>query len=268
MIGEVMPQAKPEETDTHLTDPATVWSFLSRWITPDDADIERNAVYTFHSALAGRWRRGRLMIAGDAAHQTPPFLGQGLCAGIRDAANLAWKLAAWLRGAPDDLLDTYQSERHPHARSYVETAVRLGGLINTSGTEQALKDGLRQPDGSVRMESLLRPLGRGLGCKDDPHRGWLSAQPGLDDGRLMDAATGYDWVLVHDASVVAEGLGFRTIASESNAETARMLNDLSAAAVLIRPDRYIFGTARDADGTQSLVAAATRAIGSPASANA
>ena len=258
--------AKPDETDAHLTNPATVWSFLSRWITPDDAGIERSAVYTFHSTLAGRWRRGRLMIAGDAAHQTPPFLGQGLCAGIRDAANLAWKLAAVLRGAPDDLLDTYQSERHSHARSYVETAVRLGGLINTSGTEQALKDGLRQPDGSVRMESLLRPIGPGLGALEDRHRGWLAPQPHLTDGRLMDERTGYDWVLIHDAAMTPHQAVFPAISSAGDAE--KMLDDLPAAAVLIRPDRYIFGTAQTASELEALISDATRSIREPAAASA
>lgn len=251
--------AKPDETDVYLTDPETVWSFLSRWITPEDAEIERSAVYTFHSTLAGCWRRGRLMIAGDAAHQTPPFLGQGLCAGIRDAANLAWKLTAWLRGAPDSLLESYQGERHSHARSYVETAVRLGGLINTSGTEQALKDGLRQPDGTVRMESLLRPIGPGLGRQDDKHRGWLAPQPRLTNGRLMDERIGYDWVLVHDRAMTPHETVFPTLSSD-NGETEKMLNDLSAAAVLIRPDRYIFGTAQTASELEAILSEAALSI--------
>ncbi|MGC7407345.1 FAD-dependent monooxygenase, partial [Pandoraea pneumonica] len=83
--------------------------------TPDDAELERAVVYTFHAVIAQRWRQGRLMLAGDAAHQTPPFLGQGMCAGIRDAGNLAWKLVAILQhGASDALLDTYQQERYSH----------------------------------------------------------------------------------------------------------------------------------------------------------
>ena len=111
---------------------AKVFELLKPWVTPEEIDVERAAVYTFHSAIARRWRSGRLLIAGDAAHLTPPFLGQGLCAGMRDAGNLAWKLARVLRGQNDDsLLDTYQSERAPHVREYIELAVRLGGLINT-----------------------------------------------------------------------------------------------------------------------------------------
>ena len=245
------------ETDAWLEDPETVWSFLSQWITPEDAELERTAVYTFHSTLAGCWRRGRLMLAGDAAHQTPPFLGQGLCAGIRDASNLAWKLNAWLHGAPDDLLDTYQSERHPHARAYVATAVRLGGLINTSGTEEALRDGFRQPDGSVRMESLARAIGPGLGTADDPNRGWLSAQPRLTDGRLLDDATGPEFVLIADDTML-QGVdpGLRTISATSEPALGAMLDQLDARAVLLRPDRHIFGTAQNAGNLRTLLSEA------------
>ena len=248
---------KPGETDAWLEDPEMVWSFLSQWIGPEDAELERKAVYTFHSTLAGCWRRGRLMIAGDAAHQTPPFLGQGLCAGIRDASNLAWKLAAWLRGAPDGLLDTYQSERHPHARAYVQTAVRLGGLINTSGTKEALRDGFRQPDGSVRMESLARPIGAGLGKTDGLHRGWLSPQPRLSDGVLFDETAGNKFVLIAEQAICPPPpQHLKVLYADAEPALTQMLQAMNVRAVLIRPDRHIFGTATDADTMQALLSEA------------
>jgi 3-(3-hydroxy-phenyl)propionate hydroxylase len=99
----------PGEDEATITQSLQVLELLKPWVSPEEIDIERAAVYTFHSALASRWRSGRLLIAGDAAHLTPPFLGQGLCAGMRDAGNLAWKLARVLRGQNNDLLlDTYQ----------------------------------------------------------------------------------------------------------------------------------------------------------------
>ncbi len=197
------------------------------------------------------------MIAGDAAHQTPPFLGQGLCAGIRDASNLAWKLAAWLRGAPDGLLDTYQSERHPHARAYVKTAVRLGGLINTSGTKEALRDGFRQPDGSVRMESLARPIGAGLGKIDGLHRGWLSPQPRLSDGVLFDETAGKESVLIADKAILpARVRHLKVLYADAEPALTQMLQAMNVRAVLIRPDRHIFGTATDADTMQALLSEA------------
>src|SRR5207302_8930705 len=131
----------PDEGSQEIAQPAKAWELLSRWITPDDADIERAAVYTFHSVIAQQWRNRRLLLAGDSAHQTPPFLGQGMCAGIRDAANLAWK---FLR---PELLDTYQSEREAHVRVFIETAVRLGNIIQTTDPQVAAERDRRFVEG-------------------------------------------------------------------------------------------------------------------------
>ena len=110
--------------DAQALEPENIWQRLARWLTPAEAEVERAAVYTFHSVISSSWRQGRLLIAGDAAHQTPPFMGQGMCAGIRDASNLAWKLAHCARNGHDDaMLDSYQSERHPHVRAFIEGAV-------------------------------------------------------------------------------------------------------------------------------------------------
>ena len=88
----------------------------------------RQATYTFRGAVADRWRNGRLFLLGDAAHLTPPFIGQGMRAGIRDAANLAWKLALVVRGDADDrLLDTYETERRPYARGWCRSPSRSAG---------------------------------------------------------------------------------------------------------------------------------------------
>ena len=123
---------RDDEADEQVTREEQVWSFLAPWIEPGDAELERRAVYTFRSEIAEIWRKGRLMIAGDAAHLTPPFMGQGMCTGIRDASNLAWKLALCVKGAVScDILDSYQEERAPNARSFIETAMRLGRLINS-----------------------------------------------------------------------------------------------------------------------------------------
>ena len=134
----------PDEDNKTAVQPDAVWAMLSRWISPADAILERIAIYTFHSLIAENWRRGRLWLAGDSAHQSPPFMGQGMCAGIRDVANLAWKLARSVKGfAHDSLLDSYQSERLPNVRDYVSTAVRLGGLINTSNAKEALRTAMQ-----------------------------------------------------------------------------------------------------------------------------
>jgi 3-(3-hydroxy-phenyl)propionate hydroxylase/flavoprotein hydroxylase len=107
--------------------PDRVWARAARWITPDDAELIRVATYTFRSLVARDWRLGRVLLAGDAAHQMPPFLGQGMCSGIRDAANIAFKLDGVLAGRLDDeVLDTYQPEREPHVRAVIAKGIELG----------------------------------------------------------------------------------------------------------------------------------------------
>lgn len=235
------------EYDRAITQPERVWPLLSRWITPHDAEIERIAIYTFHSLLAKRWRLGRLWIAGDAAHQTPPFMGQGMCAGIRDVANLAWKLVLAVRGHADEsLLDSYQSERMPNVSKYIATAVRLGALINASDPEVALRMAQPSDNGVSRMQSLVSDLGPGLGS--GPNRGHLFGQPRLYDGRLMDELIGYAPVLVADAALV-RGLdampGLRVITTDDAPGIRAELAKLGVGAALLRPDRYILATAND-----------------------
>ena len=109
--------------------PEAVRARLAPYVDPEAIAIERAAVYTFHDLVASRWRRGRLVLAGDAAHQMPPFLGQGLGAGLRDVRALAPLLAEVTRGAPLDRLDAYEAERQPHVEATVRQAVRLGRLV-------------------------------------------------------------------------------------------------------------------------------------------
>lgn len=236
---------RPDEDSVEVTAEASVWNLLSAWISPDEAEIERSAVYTFHSLIAEQWRRGRLLLAGDAAHQTPPFMGQGMCAGLRDAANLGWKLAAVLQHRADDsLLDTYQTERHPNAREFITTAVRLGGLINTADSESALRAAIPNADGSAGMRSIYPPLGSGLGA--GKHAGRLFGQPRMQDGRRMDDTVGHIPVLLAEAAFVDDLVLPEGVALVTTADAPDLAGHLAAVgmpAVLLRADRYILGTA-------------------------
>ena len=249
---------RDDEDSEEIAAPDSVWRLLRRWLMPDEAEIERRAVYTFHSTLARRWRNGRLLIAGDAAHQTPPFMGQGMCTGIRDAANLAWKLAATIRGSGTDLLDSYQAERLPHARAYIETAIRLGGLINTMGTGQALDAALRQPDGTTRMESIAPRLGQGIATASRGPVGRPFPQPRLSDGRRLDDVVGYAPVLlVRDALLAGVGKpDIATLTAAAEPAIAACLDDLGAGAVLVRPDRYVLALADTPGEVSALLARA------------
>lgn len=231
-----------------------VWRLLAAWIAPEDAELERSAIYTFRSAVARRWRDGRLLIAGDAAHLTPPFMGQGMCAGIRDAANLAWKLARVQRGdAPVALLDSYQAERAPHAREYIETAVRLGGLINTRAMAAAL--GGSGDDGPVRMRSIAPALGGFAAPLGRP-----VPQPVLADGMRLDDRIGPRFaVLLRPAAAagldagVMDRLAARGAVLVADPAFDGWLGPLDASAALVRPDRQLLALASDAAGVSAFL---------------
>jgi len=126
---------------------------IREWIAqrePSDADLRivRKVVYTFHARVASRWRVGRVLLAGDAAHLTPPFAGQGMNSGVRDAANLAWKLAGVVKGEfGEALLDSYETERKPHARALIEMAMRIGRFMQP-----------KTLTGAMLMQGVLRLL--------------------------------------------------------------------------------------------------------------
>ena len=253
---------RDDEADEQITRDERVWSFLAPWIEPGEAELERRAVYTFRSEIAKIWRKGRLMIAGDAAHLTPPFMGQGMCTGIRDASNLAWKLALCVKGdAGCGILDSYQEERAPNARSFIETAMRLGGLINTLDKESALSLGSRDETGVASMESVFPPLGPsdvgGLISMGTPHKGRLFPQPAFEDGRLLDDVVGFN------PALIVRGELSRNVAANvpvvecwDGSALAAALADLGTIAVLVRPDRYIAASARTEAEVAALAALA------------
>ncbi len=235
--------ALPGEDLDELQSPDRVAGLLAPWVSPGDVEIVRAAVYTFHALVARDWRRGRVLIAGDSAHQMPPFLGQGMCAGIRDVANLTWKLERIRHaGAPDALLDTYQSEREPHVRRVIETAVNAGRIIQTTDPETARRrdEGFRAAGGGddgAPDQSFLGPLGPGVHL--------------ATGGTPLPQVAGSDARLGPGFSIVsAAALGGSTPSDGAARLTAAVLPELApwlaehgADVALVRPDRYVFGTA-------------------------
>ena len=180
-----------------MTSQPVIEGLLSRWIGPEAYRMDRAAVYTFHGLIADQWRSGRVLIAGDAAHQMPPFLGQGMCAGVRDAANLEWKLDLVLRGLADaSLLDTYQKERIARVRRIIETDIYLGDIIQTTDPRVAAgRDAEARKDGKPgQLSPTLYPLGAGL-CSEDPVAGLPFPQPVTPDGAFHDDALGSGFAL-------------------------------------------------------------------------
>jgi len=242
----------PGDVAEEMTRPEAVWRLLAPWLGPDDAALERGAVYTFHSLVATRWRDRRLLIGGDAAHQTPPFLGQGMCAGIRDAANLAWKLARVAAGRSGEaLLDTYQSEREPHARAFIAEAVRLGGILQTTDPAvAAARDRRFRETGREEMVNLSPRLGSGAHAGPPP-AGEIFPQPLLADGRRLDAAIGG-----YRFAVLAPRARHAELAPLCAANAVALVDFATERLVLLRPDRYVAGVADSAAALERLLQAA------------
>lgn len=264
----------PGDDPQQLVQPDTMWRLVRRWITPEQADIERAVIYTFHSVVAQGWRRGHLLLAGDSAHQTPPFLGQGMCAGIRDAANLAWKLEAVLRGrAPHALLDTYESERSPHVHAFIDLAVRLGAIIQTTDPQAARERDARFKAGQPEIFQFPQPrLGAGLWQGDHAAVGRVFPQPLLDDGRRLDAVTGERFALMAEPALLASlspALQAQASAADvlllpaRDAALADWLVQQGVRAVLLRPDRYVLGVANDTPALQALMKLLPAALHEP-----
>jgi 3-(3-hydroxy-phenyl)propionate hydroxylase len=150
------------EDEAGLITPAALGQLLRPWTGRTDLgglEIIRTATYTFRARLASRFQTGRVFLLGDAAHLTPPFIGQGLAAGLRDADNLAWKLAYVLTGrAGEDLLASYETERRPHARALVKKAVRVGWAM-TGGQDRAAAVRRIALAAAVRSERVCQAMG-------------------------------------------------------------------------------------------------------------
>ena len=209
----------PGESADDVQRPEVIERLVGMWIDPAQVTIERAAVYTFHGLVATRWRHRRVFLAGDAAHQTPPFLGQGMCAGMRDAANLAWKLAAATAGSPDALLDTYQLEREPHAQAVIDVAVDFGRLICVLDPAAAEERNARMladrasataaGAGDGAAPNLIPPLtaGPAVGAGG----GDLSRQPRLG-GERLDDLVGTGFAVLHRRAARPTGRRGRLVA--------------------------------------------------------
>jgi 2-polyprenyl-6-methoxyphenol hydroxylase-like FAD-dependent oxidoreductase len=272
------------ETHEQAEDPAFVWQLLARsGIGEDDVALERHAVYTFRARWAERWREGRLLLAGDAAHLMPPFAGQGMCSGIRDAFTLSWHLHLVLTAqASESTLDAYTSERRGHLQHAIAMSVELGKVIciadeaEAAARDEALLSVAADP-GAPSVEPPPPDLGPGI--HDGPAAGNGAGAAGslfpqahvARDGRvglLQDtlARNGFalyaldaDPAALLDAGTSAylTELGCALVRIDGAVDRRRVYREWFAAhactVALVRPDFYVFGTAATAAQTRELV---------------
>lgn len=263
----------PEETATELDTPGAAWRLLApHGVTPDTATLLRSAVYRFRAMWADQWRMGRVFLAGDAAHLMPPFAGQGMCSGIRDVSNLAWKLDLVMSGrAGEPLLDTYTLERRTQTKASILASVKLGRVICVTDPDAAasrdqaiLANGggrvTEPPKAEPLTRGLSQPAGQGGGAGEVIVAGGGEADVGA--GRFVLISTQDPAIeLGEDHRSFLAGIGARLVrvpASEPLAGPATTgdagtgsaggygayLAGLDAATVLVRPDCHVFGTAR------------------------
>jgi catechol 2,3-dioxygenase-like lactoylglutathione lyase family enzyme len=259
----------PGEQAEDFADEARIWELLEPWTTPADGRIVRSAVYEFRGRLAQTMRSGRALLAGDAAHTMPPFMGQGLCSGVRDGAALAWRLDLILRGLADDrLLDSYTAERRPQNEFIVNFSSEMGrvscvldeaaardrdAMLRASESPPApglpgLAGGVRAADaplaGELAVQGVVRLRGRAGRFNDLVSDGFVLVArrlPALADEQLAFL----DWI---GADVVAlEEL------EDLDGRLTRWFDQHQLEAVLIRPDHYVFGALTSLDSLPALV---------------
>jgi 3-(3-hydroxy-phenyl)propionate hydroxylase len=269
----------PGEDPREMERPERVMELLSRWLDPGDAELWRCASYRFHALLAARWRSagpGRVLLAGDAAHQQPPFLGQGMCQGVRDVANLCWKIERVIGGRSSPaLLDTYERERAPHVERLTTIVKGIGAIVGERDWERARERDARllaEAGGTIRTEprqDLIPPLAGGLIAGDGhPANGTLFPQPWVRTAggvqRLDDVAGGGFRVVASpalDAAALAGHPGLQpggalaarwiTIGerpdalAERDGVAAMWFAHHGCEAALVRPDHYVYGVASD-----------------------
>ena len=261
----------PGESVSLLEDEQKVWELLRPWVGPDDIELVRFKVYNFRSLLAADWRKGRLLVAGDAAHLMPPFMGQGMCSGLRDAWNLAWKFDMILDGKADGrLLDTYDPERKPHVSQIIDMSIYLGRIICVQDLDAAkIRDeaflcGAGEPmapfpaltDGLIYRSEDGRPApGAGILSPHDDLT--FSDRPRkLDEisaGRFLVICTGFSPQSLLE-SVTLEALNalnaaFVSLGQEGlidvNGRLRAFLDIQGWTSMIVRPDFYVYGGASD-----------------------
>jgi 2-polyprenyl-6-methoxyphenol hydroxylase-like FAD-dependent oxidoreductase len=286
----------PEESVEALNNAETAWQLLAPWdITPQNATLERHALYTFRARWVESWRDGRFLLAGDAAHQMPPFAGQGMCAGVRDAVNLAWKLDLVLSGqAEESLLDSYTSERLPHVQSTIQFSVDLGRIICISDPEAAsMRDeamiAARKPPAQGEPPPTFPP-GPGIFLEGDPLAGQMFLQREVERSGsrgLFDdlVASGFCLISVGGnpaTHLLPDDLAFFTsingqcvsLSSSTDEYTDQVIDITGAyaewfaanscAVVLMRPDYAIYGSAPEMAGAGKLVGSLREQLHPPA----
>ncbi|HHW83929.1 MAG TPA: hypothetical protein GX743_09005, partial [Actinomycetales bacterium] len=254
----------PEDDEATIAEPASIVELVRPYEEVSTEQIRRAAVYTAHQRIAGEYRRGRVLLVGDAAHLMPPFAGQALNAGMRDAANVAWKIASVLRGeALETLVDTYEVERRPHAKQMVDLSHRIGQVVmSTSPVVTTIRDVALSASGIVPplkkylaemrflsqphySDGVVAPVAKDVPKPVAEFVGRPIPQPVVTtaDGEVrLDRVLGTGWAAV--AAVGPDQLRVTPLGRDGALVTVTRRDDLlkelgPGVTLLVRPDRYV-----------------------------
>lgn len=242
-----------DESDAEVVTDGWLRAQVGKWIDPGDVEFVRAAVYRFRALIAERWRAGNIFLLGDAAHQTPPFYGQGMCHGIRDAAQLIWRIALVQRGiAGDALLDSYQQEREPHVRAVVTASVAAGAEVcKLDPAEAEARDAAFRASEKIRgkrvaMTDVVPGIVAGL---VEPATGGMRLPEFVtEDSQHADALLAGRFTLLALHDITIERSEWHSIDGHvvvAPAETHDWFGRSNASWAIVRPDRYVFALGRD-----------------------
>jgi 2-polyprenyl-6-methoxyphenol hydroxylase and related FAD-dependent oxidoreductases len=176
----------------------------------------------------------------------PPFMGQGMCAGIRDASNLAWKIANCIRNKYDEtLLNTYQSERSLNVKEYIETTMRMGEFVNAAESIQ-ITDNIKSDNKGIKsMQSIKPKLGKGLGNIKDVNRGKTFPQFKLKNNKTLDDHFSKKGMIILSSDIKPKtSIKYSSLNAKNLSNVSKYLKNINSKAILVRPDRFILASAR------------------------
>ena len=248
-------------------------SLISRWLKPSEYRIIRKAVYQFHSVIAKEFSKGRCFLIGDAAHQNPPFMGEGMMSGYRDAMNLSWKIALIIKNNfNNNLLTTYEKERKPHAQFVVENSAGIGELMEAyaeaEDPNQVSEDLVAKGYGSFILPNLDKGLFYGGKANESMNAGQLFPQPVIYKNdqvvRREDKILGNGFALISKNKILLNkrdekflhSLGCNFIVLEDQfIKQSYWLNRVMEldGVYLIRPDKYIYGCTTNKVSLEELI---------------
>ena len=172
----------------------------------------------------------------------PPFMGQGMCAGIRDVSNLAWKISKCLKSKHNEkLLSSYQSERFTNVKEYVETTMRMGEFVNAAESIEITDNISSGSDGVKSMQSIKPVLGKGLGSISDINRGKIFPQLKLKNGKSLDDFFSCSLILIlsNELKNKKKLSKLPTIIENEVKGLSEVLKDYKSKAIIVRPDRFV-----------------------------